>query len=521
MRRNLGFPRKMLPTSFRPGEKGLFRIFPLVSFGRVIGCSRMEDRRTNTGKSHHHTPWIRISWIQGILLTFLVASKFALAEAPSEFDHPNSFIGNAGWTGGLELWMDVAEIPLGDGSKVPLRLRFTSDGKKSPSLFGGGWWCPLLESEIRTGEDGLRFSSLGGRWRLLPSKAGMFQSKDAQFSARMTDAVAEVDSAAGWKFFYRDGEIAKATSPGGKQLTWEYRDGFTSEIRINGEPLVSLNQARDEIQGPWGRFVLRPEKSGQGRLLKCPDGREERIDIAPDGDDRTKMTISSGSKQVFCWKSSTGELLSDGDFTYEIRRADNGEDILHRIDRKGGTEWYRFDTTRGQSTYKRQDGSRVTSWYHVSPGPLFMKPFRMDTLSKDQLLISSRLLTYDSQGNVQKEWTEPGQVPEDHPEGVRFLSADEAERLHGEAGTLFVDARTAEAFAHGHIPGAVNLSRVRFEKEYPSVQGILDQARVLVVYCTSRQCEDSSIVATRLAQLGFPNVVIFEGGWAEWWKRHR
>lgn len=52
--------------------------------------------------------------------------------------------------------------------------------------------------------------------------------------------------------------------------------------------------------------------------------------------------------------------------------------------------------------------------------------FRMDTLSKDQQLVSSRLITYDAQGNAQMEWTQADPAPEEHPEGVRFLSLEEA-----------------------------------------------------------------------------------------------
>ena len=66
-----------------------------------------------------------------------------------------------------------------------------------------------------------------------------------------------------------------------------------------------------------------------------------------------------------------------------------------------------------------------------------------------------------------------------------------------------------------------HLGRSSFEADYPALENRLKAADTLAVYCTSRQCEDSSLVATRLSQSGYESVLVFEGGWAEWWKRHR
>jgi len=145
----------------------------------------------------------------------------------------------------------------------------------------------------------------------------------------------------------------------------------------------------------------------------------------------------------------------------------------------------------------------------------------VDTLSGDQKLVSSRLLKYDSQGNVEKEWIEQGPAALGKAQGVRYIAVDEAERLHAQPGILFLDARKRGEYEHAHIPGAVHLGRSTFEAAYPALETRLKAADTLVVYCVSRQCEDSSIVATRLSQLGYASVLLFEGGWAEWWKRHR
>ena len=89
-------------------------------------------------------------------------SRPLLVEAKSGFEHPNSFIGNAGWSGGLELWLDVGEVAVGGSSNLPLRLRFATDVTRENSLFGGNWWCPLLESVGNKSADDFEWTTLGG-----------------------------------------------------------------------------------------------------------------------------------------------------------------------------------------------------------------------------------------------------------------------------------------------------------------------------------------------------------------------
>lgn len=464
----------------------------------------------------------RLGVIVGI---FCSAVTFALGSSDN-FEHPNSFIGNAGWGGGLELWIEIADVPVENGITLPLRLRFASDVMRKAPLFGKNWWCPLLEGEGKGTPEYLGFSTFGGERQFLLKSDGWW-SKDEKATGREVDGLIEIESEQ-WRYRYKDGKIVEAISPDGTRLNWLYHDGDLKAIRraSDGSDVLTVDRTAGSVKvhGEFGEFVFRGE-SGK-LLLKFPDGREEEIGIAPDGEDVSKMTVVSladgtPAPQAFRWKTSTGALLSDDDFTYETRRTDTGEDILHRVDRKGRTEWYTFDTVRGLATYKRQDGSRVQSWYHVENGPRYMKCFRMDTLSKDQALVSSRLLTYDAQGNVEKEWIEQGPAALEKTSGVRYIGVAEAGQLHEKAGVLFLDARKKDVFEAGHIPGAIHLGRASFEADYPALETRLKAADTLVVYCTSRQCEDSSLVATRLDQAGYKSVLVFEGGWAEWWKRHR
>lgn len=83
---------------------------------------------------------------------------------------------------------------------------------------------------------------------------------------------------------------------------------------------------------------------------------------------------------------------------------------------------------------------------------------------------------------------------------------------------LIVDARPSAFFVQGHVPGAVNLARDDFAKDYRHLSGVLKAAdnRPIVVYCSGGSCHDSRMVANALLSLGFTNVSVFTGGWEAW-----
>lgn len=81
---------------------------------------------------------------------------------------------------------------------------------------------------------------------------------------------------------------------------------------------------------------------------------------------------------------------------------------------------------------------------------------------------------------------------------------------------LWIDARTAEEFAEGHIPGAIHVSEDNWEE---GLFRLMEQweGQALVVYCGSDACASSKQVARRLRQeLGIDNAYSLYGGWELW-----
>jgi rhodanese-related sulfurtransferase len=83
---------------------------------------------------------------------------------------------------------------------------------------------------------------------------------------------------------------------------------------------------------------------------------------------------------------------------------------------------------------------------------------------------------------------------------------------------LILDARPLVFFERGHVPGAFNLARDDFARDYRHLSPVLKAAidKPIIVYCSGGDCHDSRLVANALLSLGFNNVSVFTGGWEAW-----
>ena len=76
-----------------------------------------------------------------------------------------------------------------------------------------------------------------------------------------------------------------------------------------------------------------------------------------------------------------------------------------------------------------------------------------------------------------------------------------------------VDVRAAEDYAEGHIPGAVNLAKDKWQ----TLDG-LRKDKTNVLYCYSQVCHLAATAAVEFASKGYP-VMELEGGFRAW-KEH-
>jgi rhodanese-related sulfurtransferase len=82
----------------------------------------------------------------------------------------------------------------------------------------------------------------------------------------------------------------------------------------------------------------------------------------------------------------------------------------------------------------------------------------------------------------------------------------------GEPGFVLIDARSAESYARGHVPGAVNIPH---GKIIASRMAFYPPQTLFVVYCAGPHCNGAARAAIRLADLGRP-VKLMVGGVTGW-----
>ena len=81
-----------------------------------------------------------------------------------------------------------------------------------------------------------------------------------------------------------------------------------------------------------------------------------------------------------------------------------------------------------------------------------------------------------------------------------------------EPGFVLLDVRAPDAYAHGHVPGAVNLPHRRITES--NMAGYA-AGTIFVVYCNGPHCNGADKAAVRLARLGRPVKKMIGGidGW--------
>ena len=84
----------------------------------------------------------------------------------------------------------------------------------------------------------------------------------------------------------------------------------------------------------------------------------------------------------------------------------------------------------------------------------------------------------------------------------------------GQPDIVVVDARSGQAYADGHIPGAVSLPHREMTEE---AAARLDRQKVYVVYCDGIGCNASTKGAYKLSMLGFRAKELLGG--LDWWRR--
>ncbi len=118
-----------------------------------------------------------------------------------------------------------------------------------------------------------------------------------------------------------------------------------------------------------------------------------------------------------------------------------------------------------------------------------------------------------SDGGVGQDGSNGGERTEPK---VLSINAQQAKDLFDQGGCVFFDARMAEEYEEGHIPGALNWPYELFGPYYDKYIKELVKDECIVCYCIGGSCDESFHLSQSLAYEGFSEVYLYEGGIEEW-----
>lgn len=96
------------------------------------------------------------------------------------------------------------------------------------------------------------------------------------------------------------------------------------------------------------------------------------------------------------------------------------------------------------------------------------------------------------------------------------ISLEEAERLYFTHAAVFIDARSAEEYAQGHIRDARSLPWQDVDLNFMTVTADLELTTPIVTYCDGETCELSHDLALFLRDAGFTDTRVLVNGWTVW-----
>jgi rhodanese-related sulfurtransferase len=101
--------------------------------------------------------------------------------------------------------------------------------------------------------------------------------------------------------------------------------------------------------------------------------------------------------------------------------------------------------------------------------------------------------------------------------GVKVPLIDEkrARELWENSETVFVDSRNQADYSESRVKGSVFLPPDDQER-FVSVEPLLPQESMIVLYCYGPECDMAERVALFLVQLGYRNLAIMSSGFAAW-----
>jgi len=101
--------------------------------------------------------------------------------------------------------------------------------------------------------------------------------------------------------------------------------------------------------------------------------------------------------------------------------------------------------------------------------------------------------------------------------GISFIELESAKKLYDDKLAVFLDARSNQQYAIGHISGAIYMPAKELLKGITDpVKIIPDKQAVLISYCDGGDCELGLDIAKELSEQGYQNIFVLGEGYPVW-----
>ena len=103
-------------------------------------------------------------------------------------------------------------------------------------------------------------------------------------------------------------------------------------------------------------------------------------------------------------------------------------------------------------------------------------------------------------------------------QGYSVVTLDQVKKLLEQHKGVFVDARSEDDYAEGHIIGSRNIPFDDVDKHFEEVMTTIPQDTLVVIYCTGPDCHLGRGLADWMLSMEFKRIYLFDDGWDGWVK---
>jgi rhodanese-related sulfurtransferase len=95
---------------------------------------------------------------------------------------------------------------------------------------------------------------------------------------------------------------------------------------------------------------------------------------------------------------------------------------------------------------------------------------------------------------------------------ARRITRLEAIKLASENKAVYIDVRSEQSFASGHIKGAINIPHSQLAARFRDIP----PGRMIITYCACVEEHTAALTVLELNSHGFRNTAALAGGWKDW-----